>query len=631
MQGWGDRYGSTFPLGQSWDERTQSYNFSLYSHHARQVTLLLFREDNLNTPCLEAPLDPLVNKTGRFWHYRLPKERAAGARFYAYRVRGPHSESGFQIHSFDEEKLIVDPYAKCVYLPETFNAKAAQRPGSNMGQAALAVLSQSTSFYRNNHTADRPRHEHDLIVYEMHIRGFTRRENSGVSADKRGAYAGAIEKIPYLVDLGVTAVELMPVFQFNPQEGNYWGYNPLFFFTPHNLYSCSPGDPEAVRREFRLMVDAFHEAGIEVLLDVVYNHTGEGDQSGPKFCYKLVDESTYYMIYPDSHRYMNFSGVGNTLHCANPAVRRMIIDSMHSWVQDMGIDGFRFDLAAVLSRNSDGSINYEDPPLLGQIAGDPLLGDVRLIAEPWDLGSYQLGRVFRGIFWSQWNGRFRDGIQRYMRGDAGFCSEMARRVYGSDDLFPDTVEAARRPFQSINYCCSHDGLTLYDMVSYDKKYNWANGEDNLDGSLDYSWNCGHEGDEGAPPSVMELRRRQMKNFFLLLMLSNGIPMFRMGDEFAQTQHGNNNPWNQDNETSWLDWDRLNQFGDIHSFLKRAIAFRKAHPSVCRPRFWREDVAWHGVDGPPDWGPDSTASPSTSTEPPNRMPISTLSRTGGSIR
>ncbi len=603
---WDDKYGMPHPPGQTWIPATESYNFSLYSKHAAAVTLVLFRENDLVNPCYTLELDHLVNKTGRVWHCRVPRRETNGAKYYAYRVAGPSTGEVPMWHAFDSQKLACDPFARDVFFPPGFSTMAAISPGDNSGRAPLGTLLERTR------PVTRPLeegfwHSSDMVIYEMHVKGFTASESSGFSAGKRGTYAGVIEKIPYLQDLGVTAVELMPVFQFNPEESDYWGYNPLFFFEPHNCYGMNPENAEAVEAEFQQMVEALHAAGMEVILDVVYNHTGEGNERGPKFSLKLVDQSTYYMMIPDTPFHQNHSGTGNTLHCANPAVRNLVIDSMRYWVERMGVDGFRFDLAAILSRDSDGSINWSDPPLLTQISTDPVLRDTILIAEPWDIGTYQLGRAFRGIRWSQWNGKYRDTIQRYVRGDAGTIGEMAGGVYGSADLFPDTVFYARHPWQSINYFGSHDGFSLYDLVSYDHKNNWANGEGNRDGHDDRSWNCGHEGDTGVPQEVMSLRRKQMKNFILLLMVSNGIPMIRMGDEFAQTQGGNNNPWNQDNETSWLDWGRLREFTDIHRFMKEMIAFRKRHPSICRHRFWREDVFWHGVSGGmPDWGAEARA-------------------------
>jgi glycogen operon protein len=494
---------------------------------------------------------------------------------------------------------LIDPYARDVFFPSSFARIAAQSPGSNEGKAPLGVLhSIECGFDWDN---DRQiRHRHDLVIYEMHVRGFTQRDNSGIEASKRGTFAGVVEKIPYLQELGVTAVELMPIFQFDPQEGNYWGYMPINFFSPHEDYTVNSNRclPET---EFREMVQALHAANIEVILDVVYNHTGEGNESGPTYSFKGIDNTTYYMMTGNpAHPYSNFSGTGNTLHTMNRAVRQLIIDSLRYWVNEMHVDGFRFDLASVFSRDLDGSIRTGDPPIFGQIAADPELANIRLIAEPWDAsGLYQLGRRFPGLQWMQWNGRYRDALQKFVRGDEGAVGELMTRLYGSSDLFPDDRFHAMRPFQSINYVTSHDGFSLYYLVSYDKKRNWSNGHENTDGHDDLSWNSGWEGDEDVPPDVMVLRKQQIKNFVCLLMLSNGTPMIRMGDEFMQTQAGNNNPYNQDNETAWLDWDRLQNNPDIFRFFREMIAFRKRHSSLSRSRFWRDDVKWYGVEHSPD--------------------------------
>ena len=344
------------------------------------------------------------------------------------------------------------------------------------------------------------------------------------------------------------------------------------------------------------MVKAFHQAGIGVVLDVVYNHTCEGDHRGPIYSYKGFGSASYYMMSNDpASPYANYSGTGNTLNFGQGHVRKMVMDSLRHWKQEMHIDGFRFDLASVFSRNSDGSLNWGHAPIFAEIAADPELGRLRLIAEPWDTGAYQLGRGFPGITWLQWNGRFRDDVRRFVKGDPGMVPDLMRRLYGSDDFFPDNRADAYHPYQSVNYLTSHDGFTLYDLVSYNSKRNWANGQNNQDGMNDnYSWNCGHEGDEGAPAEVLALRRKQVKNFCCLLMVSNGTPMFRAGDEFLNTQFGNNNPYNQDNTTGWLDWSQLQGNQDIFRFFKSMIAFRKSHPTLSRSRYWREDVTWYGA-------------------------------------
>lgn len=607
MLDWHRREGSPFPLGVTWIPEDQVYNFALYSKHAELVELRLYRPDNLQTPKFTYDFKPLLNKSGPIWHCRVDQQQVDGARFYAYRIDGPQPTTGFELHQFDHEKLLLDPYTRDVYFPEDFDREAARLPGSNEGRAPLGVV--ETTRCEFDWEDDAPvRHDSDLIIYEMHVRGFTVRANSGVAEAKRGTFAGIIEKIPYLKDLGVTAVELMPVFQFDPNEGNYWGYMPLNFFSPHEQYASDPERclPDA---EFREMVKQLHRAGIEVILDVVYNHTCEGNREGPNYSFKGIDATTYYVLTGDpQHPYANFSGTGNTLHTANRAVRRLVIDSLRYWVTEMHVDGFRFDLASIFTRNSDGSINPTDPPIFGQIAADPDLNGIRLIAEPWDTRVNQLGRRFPGTQWMQWNGAYRDTVQRFVKSDPGMVPELMTRLYGSADLFPDDRFHALQPFQSVNYVTSHDGFSLYDLVSYNERRNHANGHSNQDGHHDASWNCGHEGDDSVPEQVMTLRRRQVKNFFTLLMVSNGTPMFRVGDEFLQTQGGNNNPYNQNNETSWIDWDRLSLHQDMFRFCRLLIQFRKSHPSIGRSRFWRDDVHWYGTGHAPNlsWNSHSLA-------------------------
>jgi len=595
-----DKYeGTPAPLGATWIPQDDAWNFALYSKHAETVELRFYREDSLEHPVHVQSFSPRRNKSGPVWHCRVPSAATTGAEFYAYRVSGPPPASDFELHQFDSEKLLLDPYARDVYFPPGFDRQFAVQPGSNEGRAPLAMLmSQECPFdWQDDYVM---RHGSDLVIYELHVRGFTVSSTSGIPAQNRGTFAGVVDKIPYLQNLGVTAVELMPVFQFDPQGEDYWGYMPLNFFSPHDHYVVDPGRCTQ-DIEFRTMVQALHAAGIEVILDVVFNHTCEGDHFGPTYSLKGIDTSTYYVLTGDAtNPYANFSGTGNTLHTANRATRRLIVDSLRYWVKEMHVDGFRFDLASIFTRNSDGSINRQDPPIFGQISADPDLAGIRLIAEPWDAsGAFQLGTRFPGLQWMQWNAAFRDDIRRFVRGDPGMVGSLMTRVYGSSDLFPDQRECAQRPFQSINYVTSHDGFTLSDLVSYNKRNNSANGYNNVDGHEDLSWNCGWEGIDDVPAHVTELRQRQVKFFFTLLMLSNGTPMFRMGDEFMQTQHGNNNPFNQDNEISWLNWDLLNRNQDLFRFARETIAFRKRHPSIARSTFWRSDVYWYGADRAPD--------------------------------
>ena len=601
---WGTAEGEPGPMGVTWIESEHAYNFALYSKHAQKVTLLLYTASCMTTPVVTFVFDYLKNKSGRVWHCRIPRADLCNAVYYAYHVDGPFPTGRFEWHAFDPTKVLLDPYAKEVFFPPGMDRLAASHPGTNAGKAPLGVLPTEASPPPTTRRC--PRHETDSVIYELHVGGFTKHPSSGVTPQARGTYAGIIEKIPYLQELGITVVELMPVFQFDPSDGNFWGYCPLSFFASHNGYAKDRSG-RAQRSEFRELVDALHEADIEVVLDVVYNHTCEGDHTGPVYSYKGIDNSTYYLISDQAARpYMDVTGTGNTLHCANHAVRKLIMDSIRHWSVEMGVDGFRFDLASVFSRGTDGAIDTAASTPLSDMASDQSLASLRMIVEPWDAsGVSQLGRAFPGISAAQWNAAFRDDIRRYVRGDPGMVPSLVRRLYGSDDLFPDDLRDAYHPYQSINYITSHDGFTLYDLVSYSRKRNWRNGHANTDGlDEEYSWNCGWEGDDGLPENVMRLRIRQIKNFCCLLFLANGTPMLRAGDEFMQTQGGNNNPYNQDNETSWLDWSRLTDHMDVFRFFKHMIAFRKAHSSLSRSRFWREDVKWHGIGGAADMNYES---------------------------
>jgi len=598
---WAQAEGNPLPLGVTWIEEEQAFNFAVHSEHAESVTLLLYSAADLVNPVLTFRFDFLCNKSGRIWHCRIPSSQIGDARYYGYSVSG-QSVPGF--HSFDPQKVLLDPYAKCIFFPPGFDRELAQRKGPDAGRVPLGVLPGQLAAF-DWRGVPQPRPESDAIIYELHVKGFTKNPNSGVHPSRAGTYSGLIEKIPYLKELGITVVELMPIFQRDPHEGDYWGYMPLNFFAPHAQYASTCDDDEQ-HLEFRNMVKALHKDGIAVVLDVVYNHTCEGDHRGPIYSFKGFDTAGYYMLSPDpANPYANYSGTGNTLNFGQAHVRKMVMDSLRYWTNEMHIDGFRFDLASVFSRNADGSLNWGDAPIFSEIAADPDLGRLKLIAEPWDTNAYQLGRGFPGLTWLQWNGRFRDDIRRFIKGDPGMVPDVMRRIYGSDDLFPDSRADAYHAYQSINYITCHDGFTLYDLVSYDRKHNWANGHDNQDGMDDnYSWNCGHEGDEAVPSAVLALRRKQVKNFCCLLLLSNGIPMLRAGDEFLNTQFGNNNAYNQDNEIGWLDWSQLRTNQDIFRFFKNMIAFRKTHPSLCRSRFWREDVSWYGTGPNTDVSGDS---------------------------
>ncbi len=592
IDAWEREEGAPAPLGATWVADLQAWNFSLYSRAASSVTLLVYGAGEPAVPMLEVPLDPLVNKTGRLWHCLVSAARVPGARYYAYRVDGPQGRD----HRFRPAKVLTDPCAQRLYFPPGFSREAATGEGPNDGQAVLGVLPTS-DWAAEAVPGPGPRHTHDTVIYEMHVKGFTARPNSGVAAAHRGTYRGVVDKVDHLRDLGVTVVELLPVHQFDPQEGNYWGYMTLNFFAPHQGYAQ---DDEVA--EFREMVDALHAAGIEVWLDVVYNHTVEGDWAGPTYSLAGVDNASYYIVDPDG-TYRNDSGTGNTMQTASVAARALVLRSVAHWAQQMGIDGYRFDLASILTRDATGAIDDEPPPLVTEIGSLAGTHDVRVVAEAWDLGAYQLGQAFPGIMWRQWNGRYRDDVRGFVRGDDGLVPALMSRVYGSADLFPDGPRDMYRPYQSVNFVTAHDGFSLYDLVAYNERHNEANGHGGTDGSSDNrSWNCGWEGDDGAPAEVLALRMRQMKNFAALLMLSNGTPMIVAGDEFANTQQGNNNPYNQDNETTWLDWDRMESHHELYDFFRGMIALRKGRRAIARSRFWRDDVSWFGTTGGPDTAP-----------------------------
>lgn len=578
--------------GVVWIEEEKSYNFTLFSREAIGVTLLIYDDVDYSNPVFKYSFNFLINKSQGVWHCRIPQSKIGNGKYYGYQVEGPWNP--FKGQRFDPEKILLDPYAQAVFFPPEFSREAASFPGSNVGKAPLGILPTKTPLF-NWEEERRLRHTNDAIIYELHIRAFTMRHNSGVSESNRGTFEGIVQKIPYLKELGVTILELMPVFQSDPQDPEtFWGYMPLSFFSPQCTYAESR-IAEEVKNEFKWMVKKLHEADIEVILDVVYNHTVEADEHGPCYSYRGIDNSTFYLLTEDMSQYRNDSGTGNTLRCAHPYVRKLIVESMRYWVKEMHVDGFRFDLASIFARNLDGSLNLTDPPIISEITTDPDFSNIRLIAEVWDLSSFLLGKKFPGSSWFQWNAHFRDDIRSYVKGDLGMVPALMSRLYGSNDLFPDTLHDAYRPWQSINYITSHDGFTLNDLVSYNDKHNEANGKNNKDGHIqNLSWNCGHEGIIDVPDEVMNLRKRQVKNFCALLFLSNGTPMFCAGDEFMNTQQGNNNPYNQDNEITWLDWDLLNRNADVFRFFKQMISFRKNHASICRSNFWRCDILWYGA-------------------------------------
>jgi glycogen operon protein len=596
---WDRKEGTPGPMGVTWAPALNAWNFALYSRRATGVTLLLYRAVDPVHPVLSRRLDAAVNKSGRIWHCWIEAAEAPDAAYYAYRVEGRHDPAaGFR---FDAQKILLDPFAPAVYFPPGFDRIAAGLPGPTDGRAPLGVLPKAPMRYGKDIERP-PRPSHDLIVYELHVKGFTARANSGVTPANRGTFAGLAEKIPYLKDLGITAVELMPVHQGDPQEGSFWGYMPLNFFSPEQRYSVSRNH-DGAEDEFRRMVEAFHDNGIEVWLDVVYNHTAEAAADGPVYSYRGVDNQSYYLLTGDRGSYRNETGCGNTLRCDHPVVRSMILESLIFWINSMKIDGFRFDLASVFTRRSDGGLDLDTPSLISDISFLGARHGVRMIAEAWDIETYLLGRAFPGINWRQWNGKYRDDMRDFVRGVSGRVGALMLRLYGSDDLFPGDAENSYRPFQSVNFITAHDGFCLYDLVAYDRKHNEANGHGNTDGSDDNrSWNCGWEGDEGAHPDVLALRRRQVRNFFCLLMLTNGTPMFCAGDEFLTTHHGNNNPYNQDNEINYIDWDLLEKNRDVFRFFRGMINFRKKHPSIARSQYWRDDIRWYGTGAHVDFSP-----------------------------
>src|SRR5208283_1161835 len=490
---WEHTEGLPLPLGVTWIEEDQAFNFAVCAEHAESVKLFLYSPTDLAKPVLTFQFDAIRNKSGRIWHCRIPLDQMCDARYYGYSVSG---QAAAGLRSFDHEKVLLDPYAKRVFFPPGFDRKRAMKPGPNDEKAPLGVLPRQRAAFDWPEGLP-PRPESDAIIYELHVKGFTKNPNSGVHPSRAGTYAGLIEKILYLKELGITVVELMPIFQRDPHERDYWGYMPLSFFAPHAQYASS-ADDDGQHLEFKNMVKAFHKAGIAIVLDVVYNHTCEGDHLGPTYSFKGFDAGGYYMLSSDpASPYANYSGTGNTLNFSQAHVRKMVMDSLRYWKNEMHIDGFRFDLASVFSRNADGSLNWGDAPIFSEIAADPELSLLKLIAEPWDTGAYQLGRGFPGLTWLQWNARFRDDIRRFVRGDAGMIPDLMRRIYGSDDLFPDSLAHAYHPYQTVNYIDAHDGFTLYDLVSYNQKNNWNNGHNNQDGmDENFSWNCGHEGHEG---------------------------------------------------------------------------------------------------------------------------------------
>ena len=557
--------GQSYPLGAT--VRDGGVNFSLFSQNCDSVELLLFDSRESVYPSHVIVLDPDDNRTFYYWHVFVPGLRSG--QVYAYRVKGPFAP--MEGHRFDGDKVLIDPYAKAL-VTDHYDRASACRPGDNCAQALRAVV-LDTSLY--DWEGDRPlgKRRARSIVYEMHVGGFTKHPTSGLPQRLRGTYAGLIEKIPYLQELGINCVELLPVQAFDPQDApvglnNYWGYSPIAFFAPHNGYS-SQRDPVGVVNEFRDMVKALHRAGIAVLLDVVFNHTTENGADGPTLCYRGLENVGYYIPGNDPSTYANYSGCGNTLNANHSIVRRMIMDSLRYWVTELHVDGFRFDLASALSRGEFGE-PLSSPPLLWAIESDPVLAGTDLVAEAWDAGGlYQVGS-FIGDRFAEWNGRFRDDMRSFIKGDPGHAVFAGLRLMASPDLYPRTDRNVRR---TVNLITCHDGFTINDLVSYNQKHNEANGEHNRDGHGDNrSWNGGVEGST-SDPRIEALRERQVKNLFCMLLLAQGTPLLLMGDEVRRTQRGNNNAYGQDNPLSWFDWRDVERHAEVLRFVRELITLQ----------------------------------------------------------
>ena len=595
--------GMSYPLGAT--VQPGGVNFSVFSRNCTALELLLFDRADAAAPARVIRLDPARHRTFYYWHAFVAGLQPG--QLYGYRAAGPWApEHGLR---FDGTKLLLDPYARAAMYTDRYQRGAALRPGDNCAQAMKSVVVDARAYdWEGDVPLGRP--FAGSIVYELHVGGFTRHPGSGVDPGKRGTYAGLIEKVPYLRALGITTVELLPVQQFDPQDApigrsNYWGYSPIGFFAPHRGYS-SRADPLGPVEEFKDMVKALHRAGIEVILDVVFNHTAEGNQDGPTLSFRGLENRAYYMLdFPDRAGYANYSGCGNTLNGNHSIVRRMIVDCLHYWVQTMHVDGFRFDLASVLSRDEHGQ-PLANPPILWEIESDPVLAGTKIIAEAWDAaGLYQVGS-FVGHRWAEWNGQYRDDVRRFLKGDPGTVGRLAMRVSGSRDLYP---QPDREPNRGVNFITCHDGFTLNDLVSYDAKHNQANGEDNRDGGdTNWSWNCGTEGPTDDP-AIDALCVRQIKNALTILLISQGTPMLLMGDEVRRTQRGNNNAYCQDNELSWFDWDAVRRQADLLRFVRGLIKFTRRCHLFQAEQFWTEpggpEIAWHGVVlNQPDWGEHS---------------------------
>ena len=598
--------GTPLPLGTT--IIPEGVNFALFSRHADSVTLVLEIQDKGKDKIVCIPLDSRQNKTGDIWHVCLPDLPLP--LYYGYMLDGQWNPGGSG-HAFDPDLVLLDPYAKEL-RPAMWGAER-----DCFGTRPCCHLRPDPYDWEGDL---HPKTElKDSIIYEMHVRGFTRHHSSGVAHP--GTFRGVMEKTGYLQSLGITAVELMPVTEFNENESlfvspttgkplkNYWGYSPLSFFAPKSGY-CS--EPANALNEFRDMVKQLHKAGIEVFLDIVYNHTGEGGLDGLTTSFRGIDNTIYYLLDPWTRAYLNFSGCGNTCNCNHPIVRNLIIDALRWWVVEMHVDGFRFDLASILGRDANGHV-LPNPPMVEAIAEDPVLSDAKIIAEAWDAaGLYQVGSFSTHHRWAEWNGRFRDDVRMFMCSANGSIPALATRIAGSSDLYQHN---GRRPTNSINFITSHDGFTLYDLVSYNQKHNVDNGENNRDGdNHNISWNSGIEGETQSKP-VLELRSRRMRTFLTILFISQGVPMLVAGDEFARTQIGNNNAWCQDSTISWINWNLLSHNANLFTFVQYLIRLRKEHEVFRRDDFFAtadhegeplhiQEISWHSlIPGEQDWSPE----------------------------
>jgi glycogen operon protein len=612
--------GKPLPLGATITET--GVNFSVFSRHATEMILVLLRSAEADSPFEELKLDNKKNRTGDIWHCHIPGLKAGA--FYLYRADGPYiPEKGFR---FNKNKTLIDPYAKALTDLSRWDLRACM--GYN-----IAEPFNDLSFSYKDDIFTQPRcivvdDEFDWqgdmplnyplrfsVLYETHVRGLTAHPNSGV--EHKGTFRGVTEKIPFFKDLGITSIELLPIQEFsereitriNPRTGksltNYWGYSTMAFFAPKGSYA-SDKNPGGQVREFKEMVRELHKAGLEVILDIVFNHTAEGNEWGPTFSFRGLDNTIYYMLDENRRYYKNFSGCGNTVNCNHPVVRTFILDCLRYWVVEMHVDGFRFDLGSILGRDQDGRL-MENPPVLERIAEDPVLSNTKIIAEAWDAGgAYQVG-WFPGGRWAEWNDRYRDDVRKYWRGDPRQTRHLATRLSGSSDLY---LRDGRKPFHSINFITSHDGFTLRDLVSYETKHNEENGENNRDGNdTNYSGNYGIEGPT-SNPAIEGLREQMMKNFIATMMVSLGTPMILGGDEIGRTQQGNNNAYCQDNETSWYNWSYLKTYQGLYRFIKEMIAFRLRHHGFMRPEFYTgrdgnynaiPDISWFDEEGEtPNW-------------------------------